>query len=85
VPDRDLLRGAADDDATSALTPMTVGEQLVADDRSLALTLGQHPLALLRERLLQQRLMAADVLANYRNGQLARACGIVKVRRVTKV
>jgi error-prone DNA polymerase len=81
VPDRDLLCGAASDDKTPALQLMTEGEQLVADYRSLGPTLGRHPLELLRPRLARQRLLPAATLATFRNGQLARACGIVTVRQ----
>ncbi|MCI0150205.1 hypothetical protein KNO81_30460 [Paraburkholderia sediminicola] len=81
VPDRDLLRGATDDDATPVLAPMTEGQQIVSDYRTLGLTLGRHPLELLRPRLLAQRWLPASTLAGFRNGQLARACGIVTVRQ----
>ncbi|NPT58674.1 error-prone DNA polymerase [Paraburkholderia elongata] len=81
VPDRDLLRGATDDDATPVLAPMTEGQQIASDYRTLGLTLGRHPLELLRPRLLAQRLLPASTLAGFRNGQLARACGIVTVRQ----
>ncbi|MFM0367156.1 error-prone DNA polymerase [Paraburkholderia sediminicola] len=81
VPDRDLLRGATDDDATPVLAPMTEGQQIASDYRALGLTLGRHPLELLRPRLLAQRLLPASTLAGFRNGQLARACGIVTVRQ----
>ncbi|CAB3723943.1 Error-prone DNA polymerase [Paraburkholderia phenoliruptrix] len=81
VPDRDLLRGATDDDVTPVLSPMTEGQQIVSDYRTLGLTLGRHPLELLRPRLLAQRLLPASTLAGFRNGQLARACGIVTVRQ----
>ncbi|CAE6841192.1 Error-prone DNA polymerase [Paraburkholderia aspalathi] len=81
VPDRDLLRGATDDDVTPVLAPMTEGQQIVSDYRTLGLTLGRHPLELLRPRLLAQRWLPASTLAGFRNGQLARACGIVTVRQ----
>ncbi|MDT8840009.1 error-prone DNA polymerase [Paraburkholderia fungorum] len=81
VPDRDLLRGATDDDATPVLAPMTEGQEIASDYRTLGLTLGRHPLELLRPRLLAQRLLPASTLAGFRNGQLARACGIVTVRQ----
>jgi len=81
VPDRDLLRGATDDDETPELTSMTEGEEIVSDYRSTGLTLGRHPLALLRPRLAKMRLVPSDALMRYRNGQLARACGIVTVRQ----
>jgi error-prone DNA polymerase len=81
VPDRDLLRGATDDDETPPLAPMTEGQEIIGDYRSTGLTLGRHPLALLRPRLSNMRLVASDVLLRYRNGQLAHACGIVTVRQ----
>ncbi|CAB3743944.1 Error-prone DNA polymerase [Paraburkholderia sediminicola] len=81
VPDRDLLSGATDDDATPVLAPMTEGQQIASDYRTLGLTLGRHPLELLRPRLLAQRLLPASTLAGFRNGQLARACGMVTVRQ----
>ena len=81
VPDRDLLRGAHDDDATPALAPATEAQEIVSDYRATGLTLGRHPLALLRDRLTGNRLLSADALMKFRNGQLARACGIVTVRQ----
>ncbi|PVX83636.1 error-prone DNA polymerase [Paraburkholderia unamae] len=81
VPDRDLLRGATDDDETPVLAPMTEGEEIVVDYRSTGLTLGRHPVALLRPKLTKMRLVAFRTLMGYRNGQLARACGIVTVRQ----
>lgn len=56
-------------------------QQTVADYRSIGLTLGRHPLALLRKHLLQRRLLPADTLANFKHGELARACGIVTVQQ----
>lgn len=81
VPDRDLLRGTARGEETPELTAPTEGEDIVGDYRSTGLTLNRHPVALLRPRLLENRLMPVDVLMRYRNGQLARACGIVTVRQ----
>ena len=56
-------------------------QQIVADYRSIGLTLGRHPLALLRQHLLKQRLLPASTLASFMHGQFARACGIVTVRQ----
>jgi error-prone DNA polymerase len=81
VPDRDLLRAASDDDATPAFAPLTPGQAIAYDYRALGLTLGRHPFALLRAQLLQRRLLPAAVLQRYRDGQLARACGLVTVRQ----
>ena len=53
------------------------GEDLVADYASLGLTLGRHPLALLRPRLQRMRLSTAAELRRLPHGRLARAAGIV--------
>ncbi len=81
VPDRDLLRGTERDDAAPALPQASEGRELVSDYRSMGFTLGRHPLELLRGRLRADRLLPAAELAQLRNGQLARACGIVTVRQ----
>jgi len=81
VPDKDLLRPTAPVEETPQLKAPSEGDDIVGDYRSQGLTLGRHPLALLRERLLEKRFMPASTLADYKNGQLARACGIVTVRQ----
>ncbi|GJH04577.1 hypothetical protein CBA19C8_28490 [Paraburkholderia terrae] len=81
VPEKDLLRATSRGEEAPALTAPTEGQDLIADYRSTGLTLGRHPLALLRTKLLSMRLMPAEALARYRDGQLARACGIVTVRQ----
>ncbi|OUL87681.1 error-prone DNA polymerase [Paraburkholderia hospita] len=81
VPDKDLLRATSREEDAPALTAPTEGQDLIADYRSTGLTLGRHPLALLRKKLLSMRLMPAEALMRYRDGQLARACGIVTVRQ----
>ena len=82
VPDRDLLRATTpvEEDLPQLSTP-TEGDSIVSDYRAQGLTLGRHPLALLREQLLAQRFLPASTLRIYSNGQLARACGIVTVRQ----
>ena len=81
VPDKDLLRPTSPVEDVPVLRSPSEGEDIVADYRAQGLTLGRHPLALLRERLLGQRFMPASTLNDYKNGQLARACGIVTVRQ----
>ncbi len=56
-------------------------QEIVADYRVIGLTLGRHPLALLRPQLLKQRFLPASTLSGFRQGQFARACGIVTVRQ----
>jgi len=81
VPDRDMLARAVLEDETPALGMPSEGEDIVGDYRAMGLTLGRHPVALLRSQLDKKRLMPAAVLQRYPNGRLARACGIVTVRQ----
>ena len=81
VPDKDMLAIAAVQDETPELGAPSEGSEIVADYRSVGLTLGRHPLQLLRPQLLVNRLMPASTLRSYPNGRLARACGIVTVRQ----
>jgi error-prone DNA polymerase len=81
VPDKDLLRPTAPVEDIPELPAPKEGEEIVGDYRAQGLTLGRHPVALLRDRLLAQRFLPADVLHDFQNGQLARACGIVTVRQ----
>ena len=81
VPDKDLLRATTHEEDLPVLAAPTEGESIVSDYRAQGLTLGRHPLALLRRQLLEQRFLPAASLASYTDGQLARACGIVTVRQ----
>ena len=81
VPDRDLLRPTTVQEETPRLAAPSEGEEIVGDYRAQGLTLGRHPLALLRGQLLAKRFMPASTLMDYQNGQLARACGMVTVRQ----
>jgi error-prone DNA polymerase len=81
VPDRDMLAVAVVQDETPKLGAPTEANDIVADYRSVGLTLGRHPLELLRPQLLASRLMPASTLRTYRDGRLARGCGLVTVRQ----
>lgn len=59
----------------------TEGERIVADYASIGLTLGRHPLALLRERLRQKQLLSAAELRCVANGRAVRTAGIVLMRQ----
>jgi error-prone DNA polymerase len=72
-----LLKAAPVIEAAPTLTTPTEGENLRADYASLGLTLGRHPLALLRGRLKRLRLTAAAELQGFPHGRLAHAAGIV--------
>jgi error-prone DNA polymerase len=76
-----LLSAAPIREAVPQLAAPTEGENLVADYASLGLTLGRHPLALLRPRLARLRLIQASELSRFAHGRLARAAGIVVGRQ----
>ncbi|WP_148715650.1 error-prone DNA polymerase [Chitinolyticbacter meiyuanensis] len=69
------------DMAPATLLAPSVGDDLVADYRSMGLTLAPHPLTLLRERLAAQRLLTAAEIRACPDGRIARACGIVVGRQ----
>ncbi|MGB1110560.1 MAG: OB-fold nucleic acid binding domain-containing protein, partial [Gammaproteobacteria bacterium] len=64
-------------EAVPLLPVPTEGEDIVADYESIGLTLGRHPLALLRDRLTQDRFNTAEGLWDLEQNALGRACGIV--------
>jgi error-prone DNA polymerase len=81
TPGKGLLKTTAIAADPIQLTAPSEAQQIVADYRSIGLTLGRHPLALLREHLLKRRLLPASTLADFKQGQIARTCGIVTVRQ----
>jgi error-prone DNA polymerase len=64
-------------EATPLLTPPTEGQDIVADYRSIGLTLGRHPLALLRDRLRREHVISAVELRELSTGANVRTAGIV--------
>jgi error-prone DNA polymerase len=68
-------------EGTPLLRAPREGEDIVADYRALGLTLGRHPLALLRERLETRGLLSAARVRDLPHGARARACGLVLVRQ----
>lgn len=78
-----LLRDAVLPDLDYPTLPApSEGQDISADYQSLGLTLGRHPLALLRSALLERRFSSAATLTNdYPDRRLARACGIVTTRQ----
>ncbi|MEN6587045.1 MAG: error-prone DNA polymerase [Sulfuricella sp.] len=71
------LTSAPIEDRQPELFPLTEGQDLAADYSSLGLTLGRHPLSLLRSRLREQRLVTAEELRKFPHGRLTRAAGLV--------
>jgi error-prone DNA polymerase len=57
------------------------GEDIIADYRSLGLTLGRHPLALLRGRLQRQRVQSVAEVSGVPAGRLVHAAGLVITRQ----
>ncbi len=76
-----LLRDAPVQETLPLLTGPSEGEDLLADYASLGLTLGRHPLALLRRRLSRMRLATALELKALSSGEPARTAGIVTCRQ----
>ncbi|MDH4149095.1 MAG: error-prone DNA polymerase [Betaproteobacteria bacterium] len=64
-----------------ALPPPSEGLDIVCDYASLGLTLGRHPLSLLRQRLQRLRLVTAADLCTLADGSAARTAGIVTCRQ----
>ncbi len=77
----EMLKPARFREEMAALQAPTEGQDIVADYASLSFTLGRHPLALLRSRLMTMRVQSAEELKNYPHGRIARACGIVTHRQ----
>jgi error-prone DNA polymerase len=72
-----ILAGATFAEQAPALPAPTEGQDIVADYRSIGLTLGRHPLALLRKQLTARRLVTAADIARTPHGRIARTAGIV--------
>ena len=72
-----VLENASIRDITPSLSPPSEGQDLVADYASIGLTLGRHPMALLRPRLDRLRMVTATQLKQLPHGKLTRAAGIV--------
>jgi error-prone DNA polymerase len=76
-----LLRSTRTHEEAAELAAPAVVEETLADYRAMGLTLGTHPLALLRGQLQAWRVQTAAVLKQARPGQLARASGLVTHRQ----
>lgn len=82
VPDKDMLREAPVYETTAPqLSLLTEGQSLIADYDSLGLTLGRHPMALLRDKLSNMRFSSSAVLREQPDRRLVRAAGIVTIRQ----
>jgi error-prone DNA polymerase len=68
-------------EGTPLLAPPTEGQNIAADYRSTGLTLGRHPLTLLRAELAAARIVTASELRELPDGRLVRVAGIVTARQ----
>ncbi|MCD9026813.1 error-prone DNA polymerase [Luteimonas sp. BDR2-5] len=69
------------EEAEVALPVPTTGQDAAADYRSLGLTLGAHPVSLLRERLRRERCLGSVDLQTRKHGSRLRAAGLVTMRQ----
>ena len=76
-----LLRRTRTLEAAATLAAPDAAEDMLADYRSTGLSLNTHPLALLRDQLAAYKVQPAAALRAFRNGQLARASGLVTHRQ----
>jgi error-prone DNA polymerase len=76
-----LLQDTTIRDTPAAFAAPTEGETIVADYASLGLTLGRHPLVLLRPLLRKRRMLTTEQLQHARHGSLVRAAGLVTCRQ----
>lgn len=81
VPAPKLLRDAPILEAPLLLPAASEGQEIVADYASTGLTLGRHPLALLRPRLKQMNLSTALEMKGFADRKIARTTGIVTMRQ----
>ncbi len=76
-----LLDEASANEPYQQLPLPSEGENIVADFLSTGLTLGRHPLSLLRSRLDKERIVDSNSWLAIPNGRPARMAGIIKVRQ----
>jgi error-prone DNA polymerase len=77
----DLLAGVPIHTVHQPFPVASEGEEIVADYEAMALTLGRHPLALLRDRLEKERFRTAEELRTVPHGRTVRAAGLVTCRQ----
>jgi error-prone DNA polymerase len=72
-----VLAGTTIDERVPQLAAPSEGDDIVADYVTLGLTLGRHPVALLRPRLARMRMVTAAQLHDMPHGRLTRTAGLV--------
>jgi error-prone DNA polymerase len=79
-PQRPLFDDSPEEDDVLLPVP-TPGQDAIADYRSLGLTLGAHPVSMLRERLRRERCLGSADLQARKHGSRLRAAGLVTMRQ----
>ncbi len=77
----DLLQGINRPDDATAIRPASETDDLQADYAATGLTLGRHPVALIRGILRQRRVRTAQQLLQLKHGTHTRACGLITMRQ----
>ena len=77
----DLLKGIEVREATPVLRAPSEAQDIVADYQHLGLTLGRHPMALLRSRFEGHGFLTADALVDCADGRPVQVAGIVVTRQ----
>lgn len=81
APEKGLLKTTVIAEDDIQLPAPSEADDIVGDYRAVGLTLGRHPIALLRPVLSKMRFLPANVLNTFADRQVARGCGIVTVRQ----
>ena len=76
-----ILAGRSAREQSLAFSAPSEAEDIVSDYRGMGLTLGRHPIALLREKLDRLRVRRAAELSTLRSGLKVRVAGIVTHRQ----
>ncbi|WP_341208496.1 error-prone DNA polymerase [uncultured Sphingomonas sp.] len=76
-----LLEAAERREPPVSLVPLTAGREVVEDYRATQLTLREHPLFFLRDRLADQRVIPCAQLKETRDGRRVEVAGIILVRQ----
>ena len=77
----DLLQGINRKDDATSIRPASETDNLRADYASTGLTLGRHPVSLLRGILRKRRVITAQQLLKLKHGTHTRACGLITMRQ----
>jgi error-prone DNA polymerase len=77
---RPLLNRSPEESSIDLPNP-TAGEDLLADYATTGLTLGQHPMSLIRPSLRERRCLGSQELLKRRSGSRVRVAGIVSLRQ----